>query len=51
MPDYKSGIIFLYYSISSTYTRMFLLIIQTILLLPKRKNRIDIGVLQLYLYK
>ena len=25
MPDYKSGIIFLYYSISSTYTRMLLL--------------------------
>lgn len=51
MPDYKLGIIFLYYSISSTNTRMLLLMIQTILLLPIIKNRIDIGVLQLYLYK
>ena len=51
MPDYKSGIIFLYYSISSTYTIMVLIMIQTILLLPIRNNRIDIGILQIYLDK
>lgn len=51
MPDYKSGIIILYYPISNTHTRMPLLVIQTILLLPIRKNRIDIGTLQLYLDK
>jgi len=51
MPDYKSGIIILYYPISNTHTRMPLLMIQTILLLTIRKNRIEIRELQIYLDK